>query len=204
MLYNALEYAVDEKLLIKNRLPDIKWTAPKEVKAIDKRVVINPKQFERLLAGVAAQYIDGEPRRSSGPMLVAHFGTQYYAALRPEEAAMLSKPDLLLPDMEWDEDAQDWVFPEGEDGWGELLLSQAAPTAGAAWTDSNERRDRRQLKQRAVGEVRRVPSPPPLTKLLHAHLQRFGTAARLFRSLTGGDLSESTVNRVWATPARRR
>jgi integrase len=199
VLHNALEYAVEMKLVTKNRLPDVKWTAPKEVKAIDKRVVINPAQARRLLAGVAAQHIEGQPRRSSGPALEAYFGAQYYAALRPEEAAMLSKADLLLPDLEWKEEIADWVFPKGEDGWGELLLSQAAPTAGAAWTDSNERRDRRQLKQRARGEVRRVPSPPPLTKLLHAHLARFGTAAdgRLFRSLTGGFMSESTVNRVW-------
>ncbi|WP_020673842.1 tyrosine-type recombinase/integrase [Amycolatopsis nigrescens] len=199
VLHNALEYAIEEKLLTKNRLPEVKWTAPKELKAIDKRVVINPVQAERLFAGVAQQYVEGEPRRSSGPMLEAYFAAQYYAALRPEEAAMLSKEDLDLPNMEWDEEAQDWVFPEGEDGWSELLLSRSAPTAGAAWTDSGKRRDQRQLKQRAVGEVRPVPSPPPLTKRLFVHLVRFGTAAdgRLFRSLTGGDLSESTTNRVW-------
>jgi integrase len=55
------------------------------------------------------------------------------------------------------------------------------------------------LKQRAVGEVRHVPSPPPLTRILREHLARFGTAAdgRLFRSLTGGDLAESTIARMW-------
>jgi hypothetical protein len=76
-------------------------------------------------------------------MLRAFFAVVYYAALRPEEAAMLNERDFALP----------------EQGWGELLLSGAAPIAGAAWTDSGERRDRRQLKQRAVGEVRHVPSP---------------------------------------------
>lgn len=183
VLYNALEYAVELKLLARNRLPDVKWTAPKEMKAIDKRVVINPRQAERLLAGVAAQKIDGQPRRSSGPMLKAFFAVMYYAALRPEEAAMLGKADLQLP----------------ESGWGELLPSQAAPIAGAAWTNSGARRDRRQLKQRAEGEARTVPSPPPLTALLHAHLTQFGTAAdgRLFRSLADGELAESTIARVW-------
>lgn len=81
------------------------------------------------------------PRRSSGPMLVALSAVMYYAALRPEEAAMLSKQDLQLP----------------ESGWGELLLSETAPIAGGSWTDSGERRDRMQLKQRVVGEVRRCP-----------------------------------------------
>jgi hypothetical protein len=42
---------------------------------------------------------------------------------------MLCKADLQLP----------------EEGWGELLLSETAPITGAAWTDSGERRDRRQL-----------------------------------------------------------
>jgi integrase len=128
--------------------------------------------------------MEGQPRRSSGPALVAFFGCMYYSALRPEEAAMLSKRDLQLP----------------ESGWGELLLSETAPTAGAAWTDSGARRDRRQLKQRGRGEVRAVPCPPPLTELLHGHLAQFGTAAdgRLFRSLTGGELAESTVARVWS------
>ncbi|MGH3626057.1 MAG: hypothetical protein ACRDRL_01220 [Sciscionella sp.] len=96
---------------------------------------------------------------------------------------MLRKQDLQLP----------------EHGWGEVLLSETAPITGGAWTDSGDRRDRRQLKQRGKGEVRVVPSPPPLTAILHDHLAAFGTVSdgRLFRSLTGGDLAESTVARVW-------
>ena len=44
-----------------------------------------------------------------------------------------------------------------------------------------------------------MPCPPPLTALLHQHMEKFGTAAdgRLFRNLTGGDLAESTIARVW-------
>lgn len=44
-----------------------------------------------------------------------------------------------------------------------------------------------------------MPSPPPSTRILHDHLKAFGTAAdgRLFRNLTGGDLAESTIARVW-------
>lgn len=188
VLFNALEHAIESKLITKNRLAEIKWTAPKEVKAIDKRLVINPDHARALLAAVASQQIDGQPRRSSGPMLVAFFAVMYYSGLRPEEAAMLRKTDLQLP----------------ESGWGELLLSETAPTAGAAWTDSGARRDRRQLKQRGKGEVRLVPCPPPLTALLHDHMARHGTAAdgRLFRSLTGGDLAESTVARVWSNARR--
>lgn len=44
-----------------------------------------------------------------------------------------------------------------------------------------------------------MPSPPPLTALLHSHLKKHGTGVdgRLFRSLVGGDLAESTIGRVW-------
>ncbi|MEV4602581.1 integrase [Amycolatopsis sp. NPDC049253] len=186
---NALEYGVELKILDANRLSEVKWKAPKTMRAIDKRVVINPTQAGSLLAAVEAQKVDGVPRRSSGPMLKAFFAVMYYAALRPEEAATLCKSDLQLP----------------ERGWGELLLSTPAPIAGAAWTDSGERRDRRrQLKQRAEGEVRPVPSPPPLTAILHDHLKTVGTASdgRLFRNLTGGDVAESTVSRVWDNARR--
>ncbi|RJQ77624.1 integrase [Pseudonocardiaceae bacterium YIM PH 21723] len=183
VFYNLLDYAVECEALDANRLGLVKWTAPKAATAIDKRVVINPDQAIKLLDAVQAQHVEGQPRRSSGPALKAYFAVLYYAGLRPEEAAMLRKEDLQLP----------------EKGWGELLLSETAPIVGSAWTDSGKRRDRRQLKQRAKGQIRPVPSSPPLTRILHEHLARFGTAAdgRLFRSLTGGDLSESTVGRVW-------
>ncbi|MBE9375572.1 tyrosine-type recombinase/integrase [Saccharopolyspora sp. HNM0983] len=183
VLHNALEYAVELGELESNVLPRIRWTPPREAKGIDKRVAVNPNQARRLLRAVGQQWVEGQPRRSAGPGLVAFFGVMYYSALRPEEAAMLRKQDLNLP----------------ERGWGELLVSETAPVAGAAWTDSGQRRDRRHLKQRGRGEVRPVPCPPELTELLHDHLSRFGAAGdgRLFRSLMGGDVAESTVARVW-------
>ncbi|HEY0641298.1 MAG TPA: integrase [Pseudonocardiaceae bacterium] len=176
VVHNAFEYAVELKLLSANPLSAVKWTLPKASRAIDKRVVINPEQARRLLAAVGRQL-------PSGPRLVGFFAVMYYGALRPEEAAMLRVGDLKLP-------AQ---------GWGELMLSETAPTAGAAWTDTGRRRDRRQLKQRGHGEVRVVPSPPPLTAILNEHLATHGVGAdgRLFRNLTGGELAESTTGRVW-------
>ena len=63
VLFNALEYAVESKILRTNRLPEIKWSAPKEVQAIDTRVVINPRQAAALLAAVGAQEVKGQPRR---------------------------------------------------------------------------------------------------------------------------------------------
>ncbi|GAA1167668.1 tyrosine-type recombinase/integrase [Pseudonocardia alaniniphila] len=138
--------------------------------------MVNPVQARALLDAVAAQ----EP---SGDRLVAFFGAMYYAALRPGEASTLRKANLALP----------------AEGWGELLLESSTPEAGASWTDSGRRREERQLKHRARGETRIVPSPPALTALLHAHLESFGTGpdGLLFRGVRGGQLAESTYCRVW-------
>jgi integrase len=111
---------------------------------VDRRVVANPVQVRSLLAAVGEQ-----PR--SGPRLLAFFGCLYFAGLRPEEAVSLSKRNLELPAA----------------GWGELHLDGAEPYAGRDWTDSGEDRDRRQLTQRARGEIRPGPCPPELTALLH-------------------------------------
>jgi hypothetical protein len=91
----------------------------------------------------------------------AYFGTMYYSALRPEEAAALSKLHLDLPAPVWDEAMGKYVY-----GWGEFHLAEATPHVGARWTDGGQPRDRRQLKSRAAGEGRTVPRPPDLTALL--------------------------------------
>jgi integrase len=59
----------------------------------------------------------------------------YYAALHPEEAAMLRKPDLPLP----------------EKGWGELLLSETARRASARSTRQVWHRGRRRLFRNLTG-----------------------------------------------------
>ncbi|MGB8198120.1 MAG: hypothetical protein WCF33_00220, partial [Pseudonocardiaceae bacterium] len=89
------------------------------------------------------------------------------------------------------------VLPD--EGWGELYLPRSAPTTGTAWGDSGKRRDRRGLKHRPREEIRSVPCAPPLTQLLHQHITEFGTATdgRLIQGMRGGDLSDSTYDRVW-------
>jgi hypothetical protein len=56
----------------------------------------------------------------------------------------LAKPNLDLPAR----------------GWGEFHLGTAEPYAGKDWTDTGANRDRRQLKQRPLGEDRTVPCSP--------------------------------------------
>ncbi len=44
-----------------------------------------------------------------------------------------------------------------------------------------------------------MPFPPPLTAMLHHHIEQYGVAedGQLFRSMDGGDIAESTLARVW-------
>jgi integrase len=180
VLHNALEYAVERHLLPSNPLAAVRVRTQRAVDEVDRRVVVNPEQAARLLAAVGEQ---GE----TGKRLIAFFGLLYYAALRPGEAAHLPASALRLP----------------AEGWGELFLPGSAPTTGAAWSDSGRRRDERGLKHRAREAIRVVPAPPPLTALLRAHLETFGTNShgRLFGSMRthDGDLSDSVYGRVWAS-----
>ena len=181
VLTNAIGYAVELDLLPGNPIATIMWRAPKVSPPVDRRSVVNPLQAGTRLAAVAAQ-----PR--SGPRLVAFFGVMYFAALRPEEAVNLRATNLDLP----------------VEGWGELHLERSSPYAGREWTDNNSQRDDRQLKHRAEGEVRTVPCPPELTRLLQAHLTRFGTDSdeRVFHGERGGVLASITYTRAWGRARR--
>ncbi|MGB3441956.1 MAG: integrase [Actinophytocola sp.] len=175
-LGNALDFAVEQKLLGENPLKEIKVAKVKTVvHEVDRRCVANPTQARTLLEAV----------KENNGRLLAFFGLMYHAALRPEEAANLGKANLALPDQ----------------GWGEMFLESAAPEIGAEWTDSQERSEARGLKHREPGTGRTVPCSPELTAILHWHLDTFGTApdGRLFWGARGGGrLPSSVYGRVWA------
>jgi integrase len=120
-----------------------------------------------------------------GRHLKAFFGVLYHGGLRPSEAVMLTEDELDLPDQ--------------DDTWGWLNLGDSAPSTGGAWNDTGDRREPRQLKHRAVQEVRPVPASPALVRLPREHLGEFGTApdGRLFRGEAGGLLSDSVYSRAW-------
>jgi integrase len=190
VLLNALDYAVELKLLDQNPIKNLKWRAPKAAWEIDRRVVVNPKQARALLEAVRAQ-------KPSGPRLVAFFAVLYYSGLRPEEAIGLRRRDVTLPDVVDDHD----VLSAGdtESQWGEFHLRKARPDVGRQWTDDGSGRDDRGLKHRAEGESRPVPCPPPLTKLLREHLAEFGgePADPLFQGMQGSPLATITYRRAW-------
>jgi integrase len=170
VLNNAMEYAVEMNVLSANPLKTVKWTRPRTLKTVDPRAVVNASQARRFLAAV------GElgPR---GERMVAFFGCMYYAALRPEEATDVRLCNLVsLPD----------------DGWGEMLLTNAQPRSGSAWTDDGTVRQRGALKHRAPGDTRRVPIHPELVTLIRGHLDRYGTGRgdRVFTLPGGGMLTD--------------
>jgi integrase len=180
VLSNVLDYGVGRGLDA-NPLPAAAkvWTPPKTTEgAVDPRVVVNRRQAEELLTAVSYQ-------GRIGPKLVAFFACIYYAGTRPSETVELrANLNLDLP---------------GDDDWGTLYLHGNAPTVGAGWSRSGRRRDPRQLKHRAEGEVRPVPCHPALARYLRRHITDFGIApdGRLFRGERGGDLSESVYQRAW-------
>lgn len=165
-LGNAIDYAIERKLLSTNPLESVKTKKRKAtLKQVDPKSVVNPMQARMLLDAVRTI-------GKQGPPLVAFFGLMYYAALRPEEVANLKKQNLALP----------------EEGWGDLHLEKARPEVGSEWTDSGEAAEERSLKHRDDDEGRTVPCPPVLTALLHEHMAAFGTApdGRLFRGARDG------------------
>ncbi len=161
VFYGALKYAVETKLLTANPIDLIDWKTPKNVEAIDRRVVVNPPQARKLFAAV----------REVDPALEAFFGCLYFAYLRPSEAAHLSEDDCTLP----------------AKGWGELHLVGSTQQVGTAWGDSGEAREDHGLKHRARRDTRIVPVCPELVRMLRRHIDTFGTGpgGRLFVTRSG-------------------
>jgi len=153
---------------------------------VDRRSVVNPRQARALLEAVRAQ-------QPSGPRLVTFFAVMYYAGLRPEEAINLSRDNVILP-------------PHGRgDDWGELHIRSATPDAGSEWTDDGRPREQRQLKHRAEGDSRIVPTHPELTRLLREHLDKFGTApdSRLFGAYGAANCRPSPTGAPGSKRAKR-
>jgi len=99
--------------------------------------------------------------------------------------------------MAWNNATAGWE--ERADDWGELRFCSAATEIGPEWTDAGSRHDHRHLKARARGEWRHVPIPPPLTQILRAHLDRFGTGRDgcISPASRAGDLASITYRRAW-------
>ena len=184
-LNTALEYAIDLGELAENPLKRVKQKKVARDTAVDRRCVVNPAQARQLL--VCLSYV-GSWHRGRGRRLVAFFATLYFAGVRPAEAVGLRETDCFLP----------------EEGWGLLTLEVTRPSSGKQWTDTGTVHDQRGLKQREEREVRPVPIPQELVRILRDHLTEFGTAmdGRLFRNERGGVVGASTYSRAWEEARR--
>jgi integrase len=178
ILRSMMNYALSRKLLTTNPVTAHKGKATVATNhAIDRRRVANPTQARALLDAVATI-------QRAGPRLVAFFGCLYYAGLRPEEAVGLRKQDLDL----------------AETGWGTLHVTNAEPYAGREWTNTGANRDKRQLKQRSIGDVRPVPCHPELITLLRHHMKHYGIGpdGRIFRGERNNEeIPKLTITRTW-------
>ena len=190
-----MEYAVEQRLLATNPVKAIKWKAPRTNHEVDRRSVVNHSQARMLFDAVREQVPSGE-------RLVAFYAIIYYTALRPEEAVNLCRGGVHLPALV--QNSETGAREEPADDWGELRFCSAATEVGAEWTDDGNRREHRQLKARARGEWRRVPCPPPLTRLLSSHLDRFGVGrdGRIISGVHRGELASVTYRRVWERARR--
>ena len=171
--------------------------------AVDRRVVVNPRQARDLLT--ALSYV-GSWHRGRGRRLVAFFATLYFAGVRPAEAVGLREAHCSLPTVacsDCQEHARDVCDTCGGAGtlatWGLLTLTETRPSGSKKFTDSGDVHDRRGLKQRDRRAAREVPIPPVLVEVLRAHVGEFGTApdGRIFRNERGGVLGSSTYSRAW-------
>lgn len=142
--------------------------------------MVNPRQAREFL--VALSYIGGRDR-DRGRRLIAMFACMYYAALRPAEALNLRDADCERPGT----------------GWGRIHLSETTPEVGKRYTDSGKLHDAKGLKHRPSDEVRPVPIPPELVRILRWHVAEIGVApdGRLFRQPAGGVVGSSTYSQVW-------
>jgi integrase len=178
VFHNFLEYAAELGDLTANPLPKVNWTPPKTSQTVDPRVVVNQVQAHNLL--VAVTYIG---QRGRGRHLAGMFGCMYYAALRPGEAIALRKGDCYLPEF----------------GWGSITLAKSRPEVNKQWTDSGETHPERGLKHSAADDVRVIPIPPVLVKILLAHIEEYGVAAdgRLFQTERGKPVGSTAYTEVW-------
>ena len=80
VFYNALDYAMERKLLPANPIDQVQWSAPEVAETVDRRVVASPAQVKQLLTAVRSQ-------GDRNAHLYAYFAVLYFAGLRPSEGS---------------------------------------------------------------------------------------------------------------------
>jgi integrase len=113
---NVISYAIELDEMPSSPLDRLAWTPPKVSEAVDRRVVVNPRQARELLTAVT--YV-GERRRgphARGQRLTGLYACMYFAGLRPAEAVGLRRQDCHLPGTGWGRLTLEKSRPEVNDG----------------------------------------------------------------------------------------
>ncbi len=171
----ALKMAVRRGHLAANPMEKIEWKVPDRTIAIDITTVPSFRDIKAIVDFTL-----------SSPGASARYGALFacvgFAGVRPSEAMGLRLDDLTMP----------------ATGWGEAILRGATTAPGARFSDGPGAHEDKELKQRAIGDVRVVPLPPPLVSYLREHLSRFPPAGnRVFTTSTGNPMSSTSYSAAW-------
>jgi integrase len=177
VVYNVLDFAVEQRVISRNPIDHIKWTTPKKAAGLAKQTVPSFQQAELLLEGVGEQ-------GPAGRRLVAFFALMMLAALRPAEALAVRA---------------NWFVSLPDEGWGKVVLHRSTPRSGVAWSDTGRSREDRSLKHRAEGDTREVPLHPILVRIIRDHIAEHRKQGndRLFTGPRGGLVDESVYLPLW-------
>jgi hypothetical protein len=179
VFYNALGYAVEQGHLPSNPIDRIQWTAPRR-------------------RGDRRQTRRGQPR--PGPEAPGRRARSQRPGAAPGPGGVLRLPVLRGAAPVGGGHAPRGRPAPARQGLGRIDLAASASRAGTAWTDHGTARQERGLKHRAAGEIRTIPIPPELVKLVRAHIKRYGTTpdGRIFQTARGGLIQDSAYSAVWA------
>ncbi|MEU8358390.1 hypothetical protein AB0C27_20465 [Nonomuraea sp. NPDC048882] len=85
---------------------------------------------------------------------------------------------------------------------GRILVDVSRPEVNVRWTDTGDAHEERGLKHQGHDDVRPVPIPPKLVRILRQHIEEFGGAedGRLFRSERGGVMTSTAYTEVCKRP----
>ena len=171
-----LKHAVKNRLLDYDPLDYSDWKPPRTNKTVDPTIVPSTDEAETLFAAL-------DTCCTSGPPLRALFETLFYAGLRVAEARGLRCEDLTLPD----------------EGWGEITVRRSYTSPGTRFTDDGQVDEKRDLKWRGEGAIRRVPIPPRLVQALGSHLEKYppGEEGWIFSNSRGHLWQYSGIGRTW-------
>ena len=171
----VLDAAVRRGHISANPMDRMEWRAPKQSFEVDASVVPSTADVLALVEHVAG----GPP---GGRRFAAFFACIGLAGMRPSEVSALRVNDLTLPD----------------EGWGLAQLRGAVTSPGTRYSGDGRPSQAKALKHRAATDVRQVPIPPKLVRLLDTHIADYQSSGPVFTNNAGNPVTPHNYGKVWA------